>query len=201
MSILLPKQYLSWSSFSLWQSNKDRYKKMYFENSEPLDTKYLRFGKSIASSIEDGTYIGSLPNLVVYPVVEFKINTKIGDVDILSYIDSYDPEKNIFREYKTGKIPWTQAKVQKHGQLLFYAVALRAITGIAPQHCHLDWIETKEVESSGVWDIHEKKVELTGKILTFFRELDERELDRMEQEIINVAQEISKEYRKFISEL
>lgn len=201
MNLLLPKSHLSWSALSLWKQSKERFIRQYFANGDSLDTKYLQFGKNIATSIEDGSYIGTLPHLTVYEIPEYEVEVSVNGVPLLSYIDSYDPVNHIFREYKTGKIPWTQSKVQKHGQLLFYAVALRALTGIAPTHCHLDWIETREVESDGIWDTNEKKVELTGKILTFYREFDTREVDNMEEDIIRTAHEISEAYKQFISNL
>lgn len=201
MQLILPKGYMSWSALSLWKQSKERFALQYFANGDSLDTKYLQFGKNIATSIEDGSYVGTLPDLVVYDIPEYKIEVSVNGVPLLSYIDSYDPVHHIFREYKTGKIPWTQSKVQKHGQLLFYAVALRSLTGIAPTHCHLDWIETREAPSDGIWDINEKKVELTGKILTFYREFDTREIDMMEEDIMRTAHEISEAYKKFISNI
>lgn len=204
MTYILPKPHISWSAFSTWKANPDRFKREYFENGKRLDTRFLQFGKSIASAIEDGTHKDVLPNLEVYPEVEFQINAEINGVPILSYIDSYDPEKNVFREYKTGTLrnPWTPAKVYKHGQLLFYAVALKSITGKMPEYCHLDWIITDDTkESASCWDKGNKQLQLTGHIKSFKRVFDEREITRMENEIAQVAGEISKAYQTFIMEL
>ena len=54
--ILLPKGYLSWTQISCWLSNKNRYRREYFETGRKLDTKYLQYGKSIATIIEELTY-------------------------------------------------------------------------------------------------------------------------------------------------
>lgn len=199
--LILPKSYISWSAFTVWKQNPERFKREYFGNGPRLDSKYLRFGKSIASAIENGTYKESLPRLEVYSEVEFQINAEVSGVPILSYIDSYDPIKNVFREYKTGMIrnPWSAAKVYKHGQLVFYAVALRAITGKMPEYCHLDWIITDDsCDESDFWSRVAKKLKVTGNIKPFKRVFDVRELDRMEAEIVQVAKEISEAYKEYL---
>jgi len=202
--LILPKPHLSWSAFSVWQQNPERFKREYFANGKRLDSKFLRFGKSIASAIEDGTYKETLPRLEVYSEVEFQINADVSGVPILSYIDSYDPINNVFREYKTGteRNPWSAAKVYKHGQLVFYAVALRAITGKMPEYCHLDWIITDDSSSDGdFWDRVSKKLKVTGNIKSFRRVFDQRELDRMEKDIVRVATEISNAYKEYLKDL
>jgi hypothetical protein len=185
----------------LWMRNKDGYVERYFKNGKPLDTKYLKFGKNIAQLIEERKHNEILPDLIVYDISEFKIETEIRGVPILSFIDSYDPVSSAFREYKTGKNPWTAVKVEKHGQLLFYAVALKAVTGTYPKYCHLDWIETQMSESDDMWNILDPQIELTGKIKSFLREFNEKEIDMFEEKIQIVAQEISDAYKKFISEI
>lgn len=200
--LILPKPHLSWSAFSVWQQNPERFKREYFANGKRLDSKFLRFGKSIASAIEDGTYKETLPRLEVYSEVEFQINADVSGVPILSYLDTYDPQKNILREFKTGtrRNPWDARKVYKHGQLVFYAVALRAMTGKMPEYCHLDWIITDDsMESNSVFD--KGKLRVTGEIISFKRVFDNRELDRMEKDIVRVAREISDAYKKYLSDL
>lgn len=203
MTLILPKGYISWSALSCWLSNPSRFRREYFEHGERLDTKYLRFGKGIAKMIEEGKHKFLLPDLVVYEMPEFEIRCNIKGVPILSYIDSYDPVKNVFREVKTGKISWTQAKVQKHDQLTFYALALFHATGKMPEYCDLDWIETKEgsMEMDDFWHENEKMVNVTGRVVSFHREFDRRELERMEALIIKCAKDISEAYVKFIEEI
>ena len=202
---MLPKPHLSYSQWTVWKTNKDRFRREYFESGEKLDTEALRFGKSFALSIEDGTYKDILPDLQVYPEVEFKIQLEVEGVPILSYIDSYHPELNVFHEYKTGKVPWTQVKVQKHDQLVFYAMALRQLTGHMPEYCDLHWIETrpnskKTEPQEGFSDTPEHALELTGRIEVFRRYFDIREVERMEKEIRQAAEEISEAYQKYIDE-
>lgn len=201
--LLLPKPHLSWSQMSCWMSNPARYRREYFENADKLDTKYLQYGKGIAEMIEKGLHKDLLPDLMVYDTPEFEIRTEIQGVPILSYLDSYDSVNNVFYEMKTGKIPWTQAKVQKHDQLTFYATALFHSTGKMPAYCDLQWIETKEGKTERVdfWRDGDTIINATGRIVSFHREFDEREIERMEQLIVRCAHEISEAYIKFLEEI
>lgn len=201
--LILPHGYISWTQVYCWLSNPARYHREYIEGKNKLDTKYLRFGKGIAEMIEKGKHKELLPELIVYDCREYEIRTKVNDVPILSYLDDYDKEKNIFREKKTGKIPWTMAKVQKHDQLVFYATALKWFCGKMPEECFLDWIETKEgaLEVDDFWREKEEMIQVTGKIKSFHRVFDEREIERMEELIVRVAYEISEHYRNFIEEI
>ena len=201
--MLLPRNYLSYSQMQVWLHNKERFRREYFEAGDKLDTKYLRFGKGIAKMIEDGQHKTILPGLPVYECPEFEIRCDIEGVPMLSYLDSYDPTNNVFREYKTGKIPWTLSKVQKHEQLVVYATMLKHSTGKMPEYCDLDWIETQVggLPTVDFWHTEEGAVNVTGKIESFHRVFDEREVDRMSLLIVKTANEISEAYIRFIEEI
>ena len=202
--LILPKPHLSWSQLSCWLSNPTRYRKEYFECGDKLDTKYLRFGKGVAKLIEEGKHTTLLPELQVYDKQEFEIRTDVLGVPILSYLDTYDSVTNTFREYKTGKIPWTKARAFKLGQLVFYATALKHSCGKIPEYCDLDWIETQEhtkESTNDFWRDNEKEINVTGRVVSFHRELDEREIEKMENLIVKVANEISTAYREFLKEI
>ena len=203
-NLILPKPHLSWSQLSCWLSNPTRYRREYFEAGDKLDTKYLRFGKGVAKLVEEGKHKELLPDLVVYDKPEFKIETNVLGVPILSYLDTYNPGENVFREYKTGKIPWTKPRAFKLGQLVFYATALKHSCGKIPEYCDLDWIETKEHSDERVndfWRDNEKEINVTGRIVSFHREFDEREIEKMENLIVKVANEISEAYQSFLKEI
>lgn len=201
--LILPRPHLSWTQLSCWTTSKGRFRREYFECGSKLDTKYLRLGKGIAELIEKDAHKVLLPDLVVYDVREHEIRTDVLGVPVLSYLDDYDPINNVFREKKTGKIPWTQAKVIKHGQLVFYAVALKHSIGKIPEYCDLDWIETKDgsIEVDDFWRENEKIVQVTGNIKSFHREFDEREIEKMEELIVKSAHEISDAYKDFLMEI
>jgi hypothetical protein len=227
MTIVLPKNRISWSQMNCWMTNPARFRREYLESGPKLDTKYLKFGKGFAGLLEAlkknpelitnkewslaefGIDVTNenvkevLEKLQRYEIHEHEIISEVAGVPILSYLDGYDQSTNTFGEYKTGKIAWTQAKVQKHDQLTFYAVALKWSTGITPDSCDLHWIETKEAaeETQDFWRGGEKKINVTGRVVSFHREFDEREIDRMEQLIIRSATEISDAYKKYIEEI
>lgn len=201
--LILPRKYLSYSAMMCWITNPTRFRREYFEGGRKLDTKYLTFGKGIAKMIEDGTYKEILPNLVVKGKSEHKIECVVGGIPVLSFIDTYNEEKHFFQEFKSGKIAWTKTKVQKHEQLTFYATVLKWHTGTMPNECELVWIETSEdaKDPNDFWAVAEKQLAVTGKIVTFPRQFDDREIKRMEKLIIKSAREISQAYRAFISEI
>ncbi|MES2408794.1 MAG: hypothetical protein V4509_00655 [Patescibacteria group bacterium] len=193
--LLLPKKYLSWSQLNLWNSNKERYIKEYFENQEKLDTKYLQFGKQNAEERENRA-------LETGQFTEFELKVIVMGVPVLGYLDFYDQNLNVFEEDKTGKIPWTQARVQKHDQIPFYATLLKHSFGKIPEYCVLNWIETEDTisESNGPFS-NNKGVRKTGKIIPFKRELDYREVERMEELLVKTAVEISDAYKEWLSDL
>lgn len=227
--LILPKPYLSWSQLTLWINNRERYKKEYFDNADKLSTKYLKFGSEFAQMVEDLEEIMAtgveriqaidrlaekypmtenmkavLLYLNIDGISEFEIRTKVCDlVPCFSKLDKYLEKENAIREYKTGLVPWTQAKVQKHDQLVFYATMLKWIGKPIPKYCDLDWIETKEHQKVKVdfWRDEGKVLDVTGRIISFHREFDEREIDRMEKTITRVAWEISDAYTDLIKDL
>ena len=202
-NLILCKPYLSWSQMNCWLTNPKRYRREYFENLAKLDTKYLQFGKGIAKMIEEGKHKELLPDLPTYAIPEYEIKVKIKDIRVLSYLDSYNPLENVFYEYKTGTQPWDQARVQHHDQLLFYATALKWYNGKIPEYCDLIWIETRVggMPSDDFWHENDGLVNVTGKIKSFHREFDGREIERMEDLIVRCATEISEAYKLFIQEI
>jgi len=203
--LILPRAYISWSQLNCWETNPVRYRKEYFENGPRLESKYLSFGKKVHELIENDKHKDILPDLVVYPVRELEIRCDVLGVPVLAYIDSYDPIENVFRDTKTGTVPWDKAKVIKHGQLPFYAVAIKCHTGKAPEYCHLDWLQSKEgggdKPSVDFWRTGESDLMLTGYMKSFQRDFSEIELEKMENRIVKVAQEISEAYQLFLKEI
>lgn len=213
---------------SVWRTNPERYRREYFLGGHKLDTKYLRFGKGIAKLIEELERIQNLGKtkeeaieelssiftlsegtkeallkLETEGQSEYEIDVTIRGVRVIMFLDKHIDDENIFREFKTGKIAWSQVKVQKHDQLLVYACGLRAKSGEMPEWCFLDWIETTEKsdESDDFFSEFDKKVNCTGKVQSFKRYFDERELDRMEEQLLKTAIEISNAYKAFMAEL
>lgn len=227
--MILPKSYLSWSQLYCWMTNPERYRREYFEAGKKLDTAYLRFGGQFSKMVEklceimatipdrhqaiqelkkeyqmDENMENVLMELPIDGISEYEIRCSIGHVvPVLAYLDKYIEAENAIGEYKTGLVPWTLAKVQKHDQLIFYAVALKWCGKPIPDYADLHWIETVETQEEQVdfWRDGAKIIKATGRIKSFHRVFDEREFDRMEELINRVAWEISDAYQDHLSQL
>lgn len=169
----------------------------------------MRFGDAIARAMEAGMTGPALDKIPRYPVSEYKIETKVNGIPVLAYIDTFDPKKLQFGEFKSGhpsrqgKAPWDAVKVRKHGQLPFYATAIKAKHGKVHRLCHLHWIETEATpmtEDFGgmvMEGTDVRALRLTGRIETFLRKIEMYEITLMEKQIRRVALEISKDYTLF----
>lgn len=202
MKYVLPRPYISWSQFDMFRKSPERYVAEYIENGRRLDTKYTRFGKNLHELIEKDEHKHLFPNLVVFKEREKEIKVTIHDIPILSRIDSYDPDTGSFRDTKTGKTAWTQVKVQKLDQLVFYAMVIKHSTGVTPKECFIDWIGTKDstyMEQGGLHNT-QPKVQLTGEVKTFKREISELEIERLEKELVEVVEKISNTYKTWLTQ-
>lgn len=189
---LLPCR-LSWSSLSTWEKSKTEFYKRYILKEPIFETKELKFGKWFAQEIEkpisqDETIELIRPLLGNYICHEHKVETSIitpiGVVPIISYLDAYDPG---IGEYKTGKTPWTQKRVDEHGQLDFYNL----VKGV-PMKTTLYWVQT-ENDTNG-------NIRLTGKVQKFDRIITNKDIENMRGRLIKAAVEIHDYYQEIIKE-
>lgn len=205
----LPKGRLSWSQFNLWVRSPDQYRREYYYGVKRQPSDEMRFGDAIAKMMQaqmSGPIIDKIPRL---SVPEHEILVDVNGVEVLAFIDSFEPGKlPKFREYKTGHAdkkgnpPWDAVKVRKHGQLPFYATVITAKYGSCASLCYLDWIETereKVQEDFGGEFIMDGqgKLRLTGRIESFPRKIEKWEITLMQNEILRVAKEISKDFTLF----
>lgn len=196
--MLLPRNYLSNSAMDLWNTDKKKFVKRYFEGIDDDGSEYTRFGSKIHKMIEEGLYKKLLPKLVVYPVQESSTTCSVGGVPVLIKMDTYHPDKNVFRDYKTSMKAWDLVKVQKHDQLVFYATALAELTGKIPPYAHIDWIETVREKKTKMGLHNEGELAVTGKVVSFKRVFEEGEIVRMRKLILKSALEISQAYKLWI---
>lgn len=208
----LPRGYLSWSSFNLWNTNPEAFRSHYYYGVKRPENPEMRYGSALASMLEIGAKGPILDKIPRYPVSEYKIETEVAGVPVLAFIDSFHPGSCKFLEYKSGhknrkgEVPWDAVKVRKHGQLPFYAAAIKAEQGKVHSDTKLVWIETEvetlqetfgkiTLESAGAG-----RLRLTGRIEVFPRRITEWEVSRMEDLIRTAALEISKDYTAFEKE-
>lgn len=213
----LPKGYLSYSAVMLWQKDKAAFRRKYYEFEEDLSNVYMTFGKKIAKFLESRDYekYPTLKKVPYYPVSEHAITVTIGrtkqnpyGVQVKGFLDLYDDRECAFAEIKTGIVsakngpPWNKLKVQAHDQLPWYSMLIQESEGRIKENCKLIWIETrykkrKEKLGSQVMECEGNELELTGKIKTFNRKIEQWERDRMKKLIIKVAKEISDDFKKY----
>lgn len=126
--------------------------------------------------------------------LEAKLGTEWGDIPLLGFIDSsQDNPCDGFREYKTGQHPWTQRKVDTHGQITLYALMVYLNEKKLPKEIFLDWIETYKDDSG--------KISVTGKVVTFETSRQIGDLLEMTTIIKRTASEIHGAYNNFLQSL
>ena len=203
--IQLPRGYISYTQVALWKSNPTRYKEIYFnDRKNNVMNDFIAYGKDYADALEQESETGDLLTdasiliLKKYDVrdkeIVAEIKTKDGWIRLLGKPDTLNSKTFEFREYKTGKNPWTQSKCDKHFQLPFYGVLVYLKYGVFLKDCYLDWIQTEKVAVDSVFLDVDHKVQPTGMIRSFRVELGTRKILETVAEIIKVAKEIELAY-------
>ncbi len=177
--IKLPADCLGYSQVSLWLSNPQRYKEIFFNQNDSARfmNSAMAYGSIVANALENDEETGDLLTdmamslLVKYDIrdkeMEGVLKTKRGDIKIVSHPDTMDSKTLAIREYKTGKVKWTQKKADNWFQLKFYAMLVYLIYGKLPTSVHLDWIETHDVETEMPDGTIKKEIKPTGRVETF----------------------------------
>jgi len=200
----LPKGYLSHTQMDSWTKSKKEYRKRYYEGCPMYITPELEFGKKIANQYEalhtdpqtdvEHPIIRNLPR---GDVAEYELRCSIRDIPVLGFIDSYETDTNHIRELKTGKTPWTQARVDRHPQLKMYCACIKAIVGEYNPYVDLLWVQTENVEDMTEIDgmkFGTRKIQLTGEYDRFTTIITANQLLEYEQLVERVAREISEDF-------
>lgn len=189
------RNYYSWSQHSLFKSSALQFYKRYVLGEEGPRLPQFAKGKEFADYRETG----EIPHWIEDPLLEAvsraiprldtpekEVRVELGHINLLAFIDESMDNCSQFHEYKTGKIPWTQTKVDAHKQLDFYALCLYILSGekIVPK-CTLYWIETEEVELRG-----DKVLMYTGHVESFTREFTIEDIENIGVSIMTTCQEI-----------
>ena len=178
--IQLPTGCLSYSQVSVWLSNPERYKKLFFEQDESMRfmNDAMRYGSRVADALENDEETGDLlTDMAISQVEKYDIKdqemegefkTKYGWLKIISHPDAVDSKTKSIIEYKTGMVKWTQKKADNWFQIKFYAMLIYIIYGVVPPKTQLIWIETfrdtdDEIKPTG--HVQSFEVEMTLKIV------------------------------------
>lgn len=137
---------LSWSSLSSWDYDKNQWARKYLDGiSDPPNSQML-FGNEIGNKIaNDPTF---LPEVLRYKQFEKGLGGKIGDIELIGFLDSFCPKHKYFKEYKTSSNTkrWTKKTTNEHGQLDFYYLLIWLNYSVAPENidCELFYIPVEE---------------------------------------------------------
>lgn len=196
----LPKPYLSYSAISSFLSYPADFRARYYENKPMIVTPELAFGKRIGELLENNDE--SMKHVLRYDTAEQELKFEVDGIPILGYIDTFDTKLNKIGEYKTGKTPWTQGRVDKHLQLDIYSLGVETIFGEVDDECVLVWLETQKRElQQGGRRTHAQayEIEFTGKVKEFTRVITKEDRETAYNTIIKVAQDISEDYTDWLS--
>lgn len=163
----------------------------------------MNYGKSFATAMEQGDSDDVIIKAVSKRVPKFEkpeyrieanLATEWGEIPLLGFMDSSRPNPvEGFREYKTGQHPWTQRKVDNHGQITFYSLEVYILEKKLPKEIFLDWIETQKDEDG--------KIFATGKIVTFETSRQIGDLLEMTTIIKRTASQIHSAYTNYLLSL
>jgi hypothetical protein len=192
------RDYFSWSQYNTWHTSKRAFWKQYNQMNKEISNKFFDKGKELAGYMETGQVPHScndamLTNVAeVMPrlaIMEHKLEVPYKNTKLLGFVDSGEEEGRIFMEYKTGKVAWTQEKVDEHDQLLFYAYMYLIKNNKIPA-CKLVWIETMEtpdglmytgeVHSFDRMFTHQEVIDFGKKIGDTIEEIDEYDYQELE---------------------
>lgn len=183
--------------------NKEKFRDKYYRGIEEPPTPAMLYGSKFGKMVEknedtDDPRINALrPFCPRYEVMEFKLEAvleaKEGKIPLLGYLDTShaDPTKG-YREYKTGVKPWTQKRVDEHGQITFYHLMAFLKYGGIPEKTHLDWFETM---------IEGDKTVMTGRHFHFATTRTMSQILGMAARIKQTALEISEDYSSYLKSL
>jgi len=202
--LLNPRGYLSWTQVDMWERSPERYVARYMHGGADLSNAAMEFGKKTSDALESGAETGDLlldtvvAMLPHYEKREHEIRvtfkTEAGEVDLLGKLDTYGIKKGPrFREYKTGRVPWTEAKARKHGQIKHYSGLIYLDEGVLPTEAWLDWAETAWGEDG--------ELGFTGKIASFHVTPTMQETLQYLARVSRVAREIDARYRAELAKM
>lgn len=190
---------ISWSSYSCFKYDKEQWYRVYCCGHKSSSAE-LTFGKAVADSMETDKPLAPFTRL---SIVEFEFDTKLGKIPIVGSMDTFEPPKDFFKlresglciggEFKTGVKPWTQKRVDEHGQLTWYSLCLWLQEKIHPATIHwfLEWAPTKKTENGDFY--HTIEFTTTPATIISFR------TKRTMMQVLELAADIKKTHKEMLA--
>lgn len=137
------KRPLSWSAISSFEYDPDIWFERYILGKKDEGSSAMKFGKMIGEKLaSDPTFMPEVPRL---PLYEHKLQSRLGDIPLIGYIDAFDLKNQKMLEFKTGK-NWDRKKAETHGQIDLYCAMIFAQHKIHPGELDIKlvWLQTEE---------------------------------------------------------
>jgi len=186
--------YFSYSQLKLWEASRKMFWERYVLDKEPYDSEYISKGRALMEQLEYGLSDDNDPlleaiveQLPIYDEIELKlvqniVTDKDDRIFLKGYLDSAKTDLSKFYEYKTGKHPWSQEKVDEDTQLLFYSTMIFLKTKKIPE-ATLVWAQTR-MDDYGT-------LHYTGNIFDFKVTFTQKQINAMVKRILKTIREIA----------
>lgn len=156
---------LTWSQIASFRRSKTQWYSLYVKGKRGHSTKEMIYGNIVGDRLAvDPTFMPQIPRLAHF---EYVTECKIGKVKLRAHIDNYETGK--LAEFKTGKEPWDQKRVDYHEQIDLYCAQLYLADKVKPESLDINlyWMPTvdrTEPDGEGGYDTF---VEVTGEVHVF----------------------------------
>lgn len=205
--LTLPKKgkdgipYLSYSQISTWKKSKKDYIRQHFFKEPFVSNDYIEFGSLIGEALEKGEFgkfsnedrlfLSSIPR---YDVFEKYLVVKRKGYNIIGYSDSVSNCFTKLLDYKTGDVVKKASgyESEDYTQLEIYSAAIQQQHAILPSDVSVVLIDRKGNPYKG------ESLRLGGKFVTIRKEITQERVDKVLNEIDNIAKEISDYYKVFL---
>jgi len=148
-SLDTPRPYLSWSQYNVFSKSPKTYVRIYIHGKK-FGSSAMEFGKRFHQAVERNKDTGDrmvdfgMMFITRYELHEHKIEgVKTNGVPLLGILDGVNVKKCEIGEYKTGKSPWNQDRVNDHKQFDFYGALFLLKYKSIPKWYYLHWLDTK----------------------------------------------------------
>lgn len=220
--LYLPRQgRFHWSDYTTYKTSKATYFKRFFDGQDNLRTKAVQFGSEFMRLMEHEPEHPLIADIPRHPYIEYDLECMLGGiVPILTHPDSIDIDNTLgIYEYKTalGHTAWNSRMVYKQQQISFYQTCVREVKGVYNAEDNFIVEIRTERKSQDVidgvsWNSIEKPKYLEvvravgedGKYivpLLHRRVVTPLEMDKLKDDVIATALEVSEHYKKYLDDL
>lgn len=185
-----------------WKSDKEGYVREYMYNGDKFTSRAMAYGTHVHNAIETGESTGNIElDLLITDLPKFPEGQDLREIEVhatlkvqgeetplLGKFDRLKSDFTAFKDWKTGKNPWTQAKVDKDEQLTFYCMLIWIAHKKIPNDIELVWIPTEE-DADG-------RLKVTGEIVPFHTKRTMGQILNMMVDCRKVWREITERYEQ-----